>query len=256
MRHFLPILAALAVGAAWGQDPAYSAANFANSSDYSPGPFAPNSVLSLFGTNLSWVTAALAPGDIFAATLPTQLGNVEVIEDGYPVSLLYVSPSQINFIVRGTEIAGAITVHVVRESSSGPEVTLILVDAAPALFAQSTGYVVATHADGSPIAADSPAHAGDTVVVYATGLGKTTPNPAPGEIPQTAAQIVSPGSLTVYLDGAALDPVWIKYAGLTPLSIGLYQINIQLPPNPGTDPEIRVDVGTQESQAGLKIAVR
>jgi uncharacterized protein (TIGR03437 family) len=145
---------------------------------------------------------------------------------------------------------------VVRESSSGPEVTLILVDAAPALFAQSTGYVVATHADGSPIAADSPAHAGDTVVVYATGLGKTTPNPAPGEIPQTAAQIVSPGSLTVYLDGAALDPVWIKYAGLTPLSIGLYQINIQLPPNPGTDPEIRVDVGTQESQAGLKIAVR
>ena len=44
----------LAAGTAWAQAPTYSAAGIVNAWDYSPGPFAPNSVLSLFGTNLSW----------------------------------------------------------------------------------------------------------------------------------------------------------------------------------------------------------
>jgi len=249
-------LAALAAGAAWGQAPAYSAANIVNASDYSPGPFAPNSVLGIFGANLSWSTRALMSGDIAGNTLPTQLDSVEVYVDNWPAPLLYVSATQINFIVPGNEISGGITVRVVREGVSGPEVTVTLVDAAPALFDLGTGYTIAAHADGSPITADSPAHAGDTIVVYATGLGRTQPNPSPGVIPQTAAEILGQASLVVCLDGAPLDWFRIKYAGVTPFSVGLYQINIELPPTLGTDPEIRVAMGAENSLAGLKIFVR
>jgi uncharacterized protein (TIGR03437 family) len=250
------VLAALLAGAAWGQAPAYSAADIVNASDYSPGPFAPNSVLAIFGSNLSWDTGVLSSGDIAGNTLPTELANVQVYVDNWPAPLLYVSAPQINFIIPGNEISGNVKVRVVREGVTGPEVTLTLVNASPALFALSTGYIVATHSDGSLLTASSPAQAGEIVVIYATGLGQTEPNPDPGEIPQTAASIVLFNSLTVSLNGAALAWYLIKYAGVTPFSVGLYQINVELPNTVDTNPQIQVTIGAQSSTAGLQINIQ
>lgn len=250
------VLVVLLAGAAWAQAPAYTTDGIVNSSNYAPGPFAPNSVLSIFGSNLSWYTYALEAGDIAANVLPIELQGVEVYVDDWPSPMLYVSATQINFIVPGNEIAGDITVRVVREGVSGPEVTVTLADAAPALFDVGTGYAIATHADGTLLTDASPAQPGETVVVYATGLGATEPNPSPGEIPQTAAPIQLLTSLTVTLDATALPSFRIKYAGATPDSVGLYQINIELPPDVGTDPGIQVAVGAQSCPAGLQLAVQ
>jgi uncharacterized protein (TIGR03437 family) len=60
----------------------------------------------------------------------------------------------------------------------------------------------------------------------------------------------------VYLGGAAVDPAAILYAGLTPGSAGLYQIDLVLPGGLATDPEIRLAIGDQSSPAGLKLAVQ
>jgi uncharacterized protein (TIGR03437 family) len=213
-------------------------------------------VLSIFGANLSWYTYALESSDIAGNVLPIELEGVKVYVDNWPSPMLYVSGTQINFIVPGNEIAGDITVRVVREGEWGPEVTVTLVDAAPALFDTGTGYAIATHADGSLITTGSPGQGGETVVVYATGLGATQPNPSPGAIPQSAAPMQWLSSLVVSLDGTALPSFRIKYAGATPDSVGLYQINLELPPDVGTDPEIQVAVGAQSSPAGLQLAVR
>ena len=251
------VMAVLVINAVWGQAPAYTAAAIVNASDFTPGPFAPNSVLSIFGTNLSWDTHTLASSDIAATTLPTQLANVSVYVDNWPAPLLFVSPSQINFIVPGNEISGDITVRVVREGVTGPEVTIALVDAAPTLFPTGNGYIIAAHgADGSLITPASPATGGETIVVYATGMGRTEPNPSPGAIPQTAATIVDYSSLNVYLDGVALPWYLIKYAGVTPFSAGLYQINIELPNPVDTNPRITVTIGTQSSLSGLQVAAQ
>ena len=43
-------------------------------------------------------------------------------------------------------------------------------------------------------------------------------------------------SLKVSLNGTAVDPVRIKYAGVTPWSAGLYQINLVLPDGTGERP--------------------
>ena len=51
------------------------------------------------------------------------------------------------------------------------------------------GYAIATDAAGKLLTADAPAHAGDIVVIYLTGLGRTSPNPAMGEIPSYAASM-------------------------------------------------------------------
>jgi uncharacterized protein (TIGR03437 family) len=248
-------MAALLAGVAWGQAPAYIAAGLVNASDYSAGPFAPNSVLSLFGSNLAWDTHQLGVDDVINDTLPTSMASVEVYVDNWPVPLIYVSSTQINFIIPGNEIAGSVPVRVVREGVTGPEVTIQLVDAAPALFA-SAGYAIATHGDNTLLTPDAPAHAGDVIVVYATGLGKTLPNPAPGVIPFTADPIAAFNTLTVYLNGVAADPSLVFYAGVSPYSAGLYQINMFLPSGTPTDPEIRVSVDGQTSIAGLQLAVR
>ena len=63
-------------------------------------------------------------------------------------------------------------------------------------------------------------------------------------------------SLKVTLNGTAVDPMLIKYAGLTPGSAGLYQINLEMPKDTGNDPEIRVTAGNLAAQAGLKLPVR
>src|SRR5258706_12639641 len=45
-------------GTAWANIPSYSAAGIVNASNYAPGPFAPNSIVSIFGTNLALSTQA------------------------------------------------------------------------------------------------------------------------------------------------------------------------------------------------------
>lgn len=252
-------LAVLLSGTARGAGPNYSAAGIVNTANYTLGPFAPNSVVTIFGSGLarSAQGVAMTPG---LPQLPKELNFARVTVSGYEAPLLYASDSQINFLIPSDLIPGNVPIRVMVEGSTmaGPDVTVTLVDAAPALFPMAGGYAIATHADGTLLTADSPAHAKDIVVIYLTGLGRTSPNPAPGEIlPLTAqAQMVRLSDLKVSLDGSTVDPILIKYAGLTPGSAGLYQINLEVPSNVGTDPEIRVAVANQSSPAGLKLAVR
>jgi len=248
---------------AWGQAPSYSAASIVNASDNSPGPFAPNSVVSLHGTNLSFPPpASVSQDSISGNKLPTQLGGVSVLVENSPAPLLYVSPGQINLLLPSNLIPGNTTVQVVRQGTAGLPVTITLVAAAPALFADPShvGYAIAQDGDhgagNAPITPDAPAQPGEMIVLYATGLGHTQPNYDPGVIPTTAAYIDNWTTLQVVLNGAAIDSSLIKYAGLTPLSTGLYQINFLLPVTVSPDPEIRVTVAGQTSASGLKLAVQ
>ena len=249
------VLGALLASAAWGQAPVYTSDGIVNASDYSPGPFAPNSVLTIFGANLAWSAEQLSETDIVNGALPTKLNGVEVYFDNWPAPLIYVSPTQINFIIPGNEVDGSVPVRVVRQGVTGPEITIQLIDAAPALFAFA-GYAIATSPAGALLTPDAPAHSGDVVVVYATGLGKSLPNPAPGVIPLAAYPVAGLSTLNVYLNGVAIDPALIFYAGVSPCSAGLYQINLFLPTDTPTDPEIRVSVGTGTSLAGLLLNVQ
>jgi len=236
------------------QPPAYTADSIVNASDYSAGPFAPNSVLSIFGSNLSWGTAAFSPqtGDV---SLPMELSNVQVGVDTWPAPLLYVSPTQINFLIPSTEVSGNAVVRVVREGVAGPPVAITVVASAPALFSTSAGFAIATHLDGSLLTDASPGQPGEFVVVYATGLGPTDPNPPSGDIPSTAAAVDPSNGLNVSLNGAVLPTALVPYAGVSPGYAGLYQLNIQLPQGVPNDPVILVSAGTQCS-GSLKLAVQ
>ena len=250
------VLAVLFCVAARGAAPSYSAAGIVNSGNSAAGPFAPNSILTIYGSDLARSSVGLTANDISGGLLPTELNYTQVFVDNIAAPLFYVSDLQINFLVPGGQSTGDAKIRVASQGISGPSVTVTVVAAAPALFFLAGGYAIATHVDNSLVSVDRPAHAGEIVVVYCTGLGKTDPNPASGELPRYAAQIVALSALQVSLGGVAVTSGLIKYAGVTPGSAGLYQINLEIPDNPGTDPELRVTIGGQSSPAGLKLAIQ
>jgi uncharacterized protein (TIGR03437 family) len=240
-------LALLCAGTVRGAGPSYSAAGIVNASNYAVGPFAPNSVMAIFGAGLARDEHTLVESDLVACKSSILAARCLPLE---------VCPGQVNFLMSSVETAGPVKVRVVTEGITGPEIVVNLVDAAPALFSMPGGTVIAQDVKGNLLTADAPAHAGDTVVVYITGLGRTSPNPAVGEIPNYAANMLAIASLKVTLDGMAVDPSLIKYAGLTPGSAGLYQINIYIPDETGNDPEIQVTAGNLPPQTGLRLPVR
>ena len=243
-------IAVLLCGVARAAAPSYTAAGIVNASNYSPGPFAPTSLIAIFGTGLARSAQTLTAADIRDNLLPTEMNFTQVFVDNSPAPLFYVSDTQINFLIPSKQLPGNVRIRVACQGLSGPEIMLLVVDAAPALFALPNGFAIATHADNSLLTTESPARGGETIVIYATGLGKTLKNPATGEIPVYLSEIINLAGLKVSVGGT------IDYAGLTPGSVGLYQINLVLPPNPGPDPEIRVSVGSFSSPSGLKLAVK
>jgi hypothetical protein len=101
---------------------------------------------------------------------------------------------------------------------------------------------IATHLDGTFIGEESPAKPGEVIVLYAYGLGLTSPDapPAGSPAPVPAPQVKNP--LRIQFDfrpsagpsipevdpkDTSLSP--ILFAGLAPGQVGLYQINVKLP---------------------------
>jgi uncharacterized protein (TIGR03437 family) len=182
------------------------------------------------------------------------LNYVRVYVQDLVAPILFVSEGQVNFLMSSDQMPGPVRIRVVTEGLTGPEITVTLVNSAPSLFPTTGGYALATSADNKVLTPDTPAHSGDTIVIYLTGLGRTSPNPRPGEIPNSAARVDSAGSLKVTLGDTVLDPQLIKYVGLTPGWAGLYQINLYVPEGVGTDPELKVSGDVTAS--GLKLAIR
>jgi uncharacterized protein (TIGR03437 family) len=248
MRPAWLALAVLCAGTAGAAGPSYSAAGIVNASNYASGPFAPNSVVSIFGVGLARSTQAASGG----ASLPTELNYVQVFVENQRVPLLFVSETQINFIMSTAVATGTVMVRVVTEGLSGPEIPVALVECAPALFPNGEGYAIALSAANRVLTPDAPAHPGDTIVVYLAGLGRTSPTFAAGEVTNLAARITAP--LSVALGGIKLDSIYVKYAGLAPGFPGLYQLNLEIPKEIVSDPIIQVTGDV--TSPGLKLAIR
>jgi uncharacterized protein (TIGR03437 family) len=98
--------------------------------------------------------------------------------------------------------------------------------ATPGIAALASGAIIAQHAaDFSLVLPTSPAKPGETLIIYLAGLGSATNQPAsgsPAPAPPTDPKI--PAALT--LNGNLVQPSFI---GLTPGTVGLYQINFVVP---------------------------
>ncbi|MEO8657325.1 MAG: hypothetical protein ABI693_02595 [Bryobacteraceae bacterium] len=257
----LPVLgySLFAQNAVNAQAPYYTTDSIVNAASNFPGPLAPNAIASLYGQNLSWNTLAVSLRDVAAGKLPQRLpgAGVTVSVAHLTARLYFVSPGQINFLLPANLKPGdEYDVIVMRDSLAGQSVKVRVERAAPGVFLLDTDTVVATRPDGSVVTRDAPAHPGDIVVLYASGLGQTAPLLTDGEIPLAAREIVARSEFTLLADGVVVDDSKIRYAGVTPGFAGLYQVNLVLPDDIGDDPEIRLSVAGITSPAGPRLPVR
>ncbi|HZT31048.1 MAG TPA: S8 family serine peptidase [Bryobacteraceae bacterium] len=212
-------------------------------------PVAPGSYISIFGTGLSDTTDSTS-----SATLPLAIDYVNVSFDvpsanlSVPGRLIYVSPGQVNVQVPW-ELQGqsAAQVKVTIDYSAGTVVTTPLANYSPALFETASGVAAALDAQNQVITASHPARRGETVQLFANGLGPVTNQPASGA-PAPASPLAQTTTLPMVTIGGQAAAV--SFAGLAPGFAGLYQINVTVPGNlsAGNQP-VTVAIGGKTSKA-------
>ncbi len=248
------LLSALAIQA---QTPAISPAGVVNAASFKPPQrVAPGSILSIFGTDLSAFTQSAG-----STPLPADLGGATLRFNGsQPVPLFFSSPNQINAQVPW-ELTGQSSATLTDRVGFqvGPGVTANVVTFAPAIFTtnQTGAGQAAIHITGAgmlaapqntvPGVSSRPAVSGDFLEIYATGLGPVTNQPASGH-----AALANPLSETTTLPTVTVGgvPFPVTYSGLAPGFVGLYQINVQVPPNlppdaRGSRVPVRLEIGGQ-----------
>jgi uncharacterized protein (TIGR03437 family) len=238
--------------------PIYSAESVANAAANVTGLYAPNTIISIYGVNLSFGTQTISAADVHNGSLPTSLGAtpVRVLIGNQFANVYYVSPQQVNALIPPQLLPGKVTLQVVLSGRAGPPVSLQLEDSAPGLFETADHFVVATHGNGPLVTAEAPATSGEVVVLYATGLGPTSPMTPANRIPSAAAKLTNMTGFRVWLNGSPVPQERILYAGVAPGFAGLFQINLQLPESAPPDAEIRVGSADHLSPPGRYLRVR
>jgi uncharacterized protein (TIGR03437 family) len=222
----------------------------------------PGEWVSIFGTNLASATAT------WNGDFPVSLGGTSVTVNGKLAYLWYVSPGQINLQAPDDTATGPVSV-VVTTSAGNATATVTLAQFAPSFLLLDTTHVTGIirrsngsgaygggtydiigptgNSLGSPTVA---AKAGDTVELYALGLGPTDPRVLAGKAFSGAAS--TDNSVTLLIDNVTVTPL---FAGLT--GAGLYQINLTIPSGLGNgDVPLEALVGGVRTQAGVVISLQ
>jgi trimeric autotransporter adhesin len=186
---------------------------------------APGSVISIYGNYLAQNTAqAQTP-------LPPQLVDTQVFVTGMPTGLIplplyYVSQTQVNAIVPyEVAVDTSLDLIVQRGTTLSSTVPILVAQAQPAML--SGGVYDAVPSDGGQpyfVSPTAPAHAGDTIELYCTGLGAVNPSVVDGAEPLQLTYTAGTPQLMIGGQSAQL-----KFSGLAPMFAGLYQVNAVVP---------------------------
>jgi uncharacterized protein (TIGR03437 family) len=158
----------------------------------------------------------------------------------------YVSPTQVNFLMPDNAGVGATTVQVKNPAGTSTAQT-ITVAAGGQMFTSDGKSVLGAHANGSLVSKAAPAAPGETVTIYCTGLGATTPALVTGVVPSDSFPLATLPQVTI--GGASAT---VSFAGVVAGTGGVYQINVQVPSGAANgDLPVVVTVGTVSSASTL-----
>lgn len=206
---------------------------------------APGSYASIYGINL-----ADAPKFLTTHSLPLALGNVSVSFDvpdenaeetefgkpsilSVPGRLSFAGYSQVNVQIPW-ELQGRSNAFVkvnVEGIPSPVYESLVLHPYSPALFeyadpATGQQFGAVQNENYELVSPSNPARPGTLIQIYANGLGPVDPEPASGEPAPLDSLVWTRQTPMVTIGGR---PATVQFHGLTPGSIGLYQVNVSVP---------------------------
>ena len=227
-----------------------------NVASYGNGPISAGEMVVIFGTGMG-------PSNLVGLQLDQQgrvaniLSQVQVLFDGNPAPLIYVSAQQISAMVP-YGLAGKSTtqIQVVYQGSTSDSIQKPIAPSAPGIFTADSsgqGQAAMTNSDGSYNTSSNPATPGSYVTFYLTGEGQTNPLGSDGNIATSIANVAL--SVTVLIAGRTAQ---LLYAGSAPGNVnGFCQINAVIPADLqyGGNLPLVVQIGGVSSQTGVTLAV-
>jgi uncharacterized protein (TIGR03437 family) len=205
--------------------------------------YAPGTLVTISGPNLSDAAKSSSGGE--EDPLPTMLGGTEVLLDGVALPLLSVAKEQVQlqlpYELAGRS-SGSLYVRTHRRNGDITVTAPIVVDFAsssPGLFAfpgseprvgmllhESSG----ENGAGLPVTEESKAKAGETLTIWAAGLGlvPATDNDSPAKagIPFSGPSSEAINPVTAEVNG---QPAEVISARLPKSSVGVYEVRIAMP---------------------------
>jgi uncharacterized protein (TIGR03437 family) len=226
--------------------PSVPAGNIFSAATLAAGPVAPNSWVTIFGSNLSATTRGLDPSDIRNGALPDTLDGVGVLitANGAPRRAYpgYVSPNQVNFALPSDTTATTVQVQLKNPAGIITAIPITVQANAQQLLTTDGKFVSGSHANGTPLGKDGlgPATPGETITLNGTGCGAVTPAQVPGQIPTQAVPLTTLPVVSIGGTGAT-----VTAATLIPGTAAVCAITVQVPGNAANgDQPVTVQAGT------------
>jgi uncharacterized protein (TIGR03437 family) len=221
-----------------------------SAADRSPN-VAAGGLVTVTGRDLSMLNVATSQ-----IPLPTAVAESCLAVNGISIPIVLVSPTQINAQLPST-VAGKSTIFMRSPGGISNNYNFTIQAAAPTVFrGNSVGAdsALVFRGENSELVSDSnPIRSGDSLTIFATGLGRTSPavedGAAAGSDPLSVVNLAP----DVTLDGVALA---VDYAGLAPGEVGVYQINVRVPGGvrQGSSQPLIIRQGEMATTLGVEVA--
>jgi uncharacterized protein (TIGR03437 family) len=171
------------------------------------------------------------------------------------VPIFFSSSGQVNAIIPyGIPVNTLQQVVASRGTSIAVPQSVAFAAAAPGIFMYGQNQGIIVNVANALANSSNPVHAGDVIVIYCTGLGEVSP-PVPAGTATPVTQLsntVNPVTLTI--GGVSAQ---VAFAGLTPGSTGLYQVNATVPAGVASGDSVPVVLtAARQSSAPVVISVR
>jgi uncharacterized protein (TIGR03437 family) len=210
-----------------------SMAAVTNAANYQQRAIAPGEIVTLWSNGL-FADSTQSFGSVIP--VPTTIADTQVLVNGQPAPLFFISPGQVNFVVPiDLPTSGTVDLQVFQPSQSRIRAvsTMQAAAASPALFTadgSGLGQLAAINEDGTVNGQGNPVQRGHYISLYGTGEGFVAGappdgQPAPGAVPTNVNPVV-------YIDGVLESSSSLGqyfYSGLAPGLVGVWQINLQIP---------------------------
>lgn len=231
-----------------------------NAGSYGLGGVSPGENIYIAGAGIGPATLTVAAPNS-SGVYPTTLANTQVLFDGTPAPILYVSATATSVMVP-YGIAGRTTTNITvsYEGVGSAPLAYNVVSAAPGIYTlnqQGSGPGAILNQNYSVNGPNSPAAPGSVVAVYMTGEGVTSPSSATGVVAPSNGSGLNKPVLAVTATVGGL-PATVDYAGSAPgIVYGVMQVNLTIPSGltNGAQP-IVISVGTANTQAAVTVTVQ
>ena len=208
--------------------PAPTIASVTNGASFASGSVTPGEIATLFGANLTSATGINLTSSL---PLPAEFLDVGVSVNGSLAPLFAIDnvngQQQINFQVpweAGNKSTA--TIEVLHNGIPSESLVVPVLHAQPGIInynVNGTAFGVILHADYQLADSAHPLKAGETALIYCTGLGAVHSPPASGA---AASGQMTIAAATVKIGGISGS---VAFAGLAPDFVGLNQVNFVVP---------------------------